>query len=134
LAGEPKTEAQVSAARIVLAAAILFAVGLSACGRQGGRGMGASAIQDRSSDSPAEALFVEKCAMCHRQMGMGTVILARRMEREQAMLENRTDLTAELVESVVRQGVGNMPRISRGEVSDEELDAIAQYLAKSKQP
>jgi mono/diheme cytochrome c family protein len=120
--------------RVLLAAALVALVGLSACGRQGGRGMGASAIQDRSSESPAEALFVEKCAMCHRQMGMGTVILARRMEREQAMLENRTDLTAELVESVVRQGVGNMPRISRGEVSDEELDAIAQYLAKSKQP
>ena len=36
-------------------------------------------MQDRSSHSPDEALFVEKCGMCHRQMGMGTVLLARRM-------------------------------------------------------
>ena len=29
----------------------------------------------------------------------------------------------------VRQGIGNMPAIPRGEVSDEELRQIAEYLA-----
>jgi len=28
-----------------------------------------------------------------------------------------------------RQGIGNMPAIPRGEVSDEELQQIADYLA-----
>jgi mono/diheme cytochrome c family protein len=32
----------------------------------------------------------------------------------------------------VRAGIGNMPRIGRGEVSDAELDTIAAYLAKGK--
>jgi cytochrome c5 len=88
------------------------------------------AIQDRSSQSPAEALFVEKCGMCHREMGMGTVILARRMDPARAMLEKRDGLPSDLVVSVTRKGVGNMPRISRGEVSDAELKVIADYLGK----
>jgi cytochrome c553 len=88
------------------------------------------AMQDRLSKSPPEALFVEKCGMCHRQMGMGTVILARRMDPKLAMLEARTDLTADLITAAARQGIGNMPRISRGEVSDAQLAEITSYLTK----
>lgn len=90
------------------------------------------ALQDRSARSPAEALFVEKCGMCHRQMGMGTVILARRMEAGKAMLEQRDDLTPDLVTAAARNGVGNMPRIPRGEVSDAQLTMIANYLTKGR--
>lgn len=90
------------------------------------------AMQDRTAHSPAEALFVEKCSMCHRQMGMGTVILARRMDPAMAMLEKRTDLTEAFVTAAVRNGIGNMPRIQRGEVSDEQLQTIARYLARSE--
>lgn len=91
------------------------------------------ALQDRGSKSPAEALFVEKCGMCHRQMGMGTVILARRMDPKLAMLEARSDLSAEFVTAAARQGIGNMPRISRAEVSDTQLATIASYLT-TKEP
>jgi len=89
-------------------------------------------IQNRASRTPAEALFVEKCSMCHREMGMGTVTLARRVPAGQAMLEQRTDLTAEFVVVAARNGVGNMPRIPKGEVSDRQLDQIATYLAGRK--
>jgi cytochrome c553 len=91
------------------------------------------ALQDRSSKSPAEALFVEKCGMCHRQMGMGTVILARRMDPKLAMLEIRRDLSADFVTAAARQGIGNMPRISRAEVSDAQLATISTYLT-TKEP
>jgi cytochrome c5 len=87
-------------------------------------------VPDRSSRSPEEALFVEKCGMCHRQMGMGTVILARRMKPDVAALEKRTDLTEDYVVAAARNGIGNMPRIQRGEVSDQQLATIARYLAK----
>jgi cytochrome c553 len=87
-------------------------------------------MQDRSSRSADERLFVEKCSMCHRQMGMGTVILARRMDPKIARLEMRTDLTAEFITAAARQGIGNMPRISRGEVSDAQLARISAYLSK----
>lgn len=89
------------------------------------------ALQDRTSKSPGEHLFVEKCGMCHRQMGMGTVILARRMDPKLAMLEARHDLSADIVIAAARSGIGNMPRISRGEVSDVQLAQIAAYLTKA---
>ena len=78
-----------------------------------------------------KALFTEKCGMCHRVMGMGTNLLARRYaSAEPAMLEERTNLSAAFVQTAARVGLGNMPRISRGEVSDPQLRAIAAYLAK----
>jgi cytochrome c5 len=92
---------------------------------------GGSAVQARGAATPAEALFVEKCSMCHREMGMGTVILARRVGPALAMLEKRTDLSPLLIETFVRTGGGNMPRITRGEVSDEQLAAIVSHLVKA---
>ena len=95
---------------------------------------GGSAGQVRTSASPAEALFVEKCSMCHRDMGMGTVILSRRMDPAKAPLEKREDLTAPFIAAVVRTGAGNMPRITRGEVSDEQLAVITEYLLRKPSP
>jgi len=78
------------------------------------------------------ALFTQKCAMCHRGRGMGTLLLARRMEPAIADLEKRGDLDAEAIKALARGGIGNMPRISRGEVSDAQLNAIAAWLAAGK--
>jgi cytochrome c5 len=114
---------------LVLLAAAAWAQEPSTQGTQVRNATG-GAIQNRSSRSPAEALFVEKCGMCHREMGMGTVILARRMDPAKAMLEKRTDLPSDFVISAARNGIGNMPRISRGEVSDAQLEIISDYLAK----
>ena len=84
--------------------------------------------------SPGAALFEEKCAMCHRGRGMGTVLLARRMDPAIADLEKRIDLDPETVKAAVRGGIGNMPAIPRGEVSDVQLAAIAAYLTGKKAP
>jgi mono/diheme cytochrome c family protein len=82
--------------------------------------------------SPDEALFFEKCAMCHRQGGMGTGLLSRRMNPAKAKLEDRNDLTSDYITVAVRTGIGNMPRLSRAEVSDPQLAAIARYLTRPK--
>jgi cytochrome c5 len=92
----------------------------------------ANAVQRRDAATPEQALFVQKCSMCHREMGMGTVILARRQPADRAILERREDLTPEYIRVAVRTGLGNMPRIPRGEVSDEQLDAIIRHLVKVK--
>jgi mono/diheme cytochrome c family protein len=84
----------------------------------------------QSSPPPAgngQALYQEKCAMCHGRVGMGTGLLARRVQPP--MLAERTDLTADYVVQAARSGIGNMPAISRGEASDAQLDAIAAWLA-----
>lgn len=77
-----------------------------------------------------KALYHEKCYMCHGPGGMGTGLLERRVHP--ALLTQRTDLTTVRVIAVVRSGLGNMPPLSRGEVSDQQLAAIAAYLAGPK--
>jgi mono/diheme cytochrome c family protein len=84
-------------------------------------------LASRPGASGGEALYVEHCASCHAPNGMGTGLLARRIQP--ALLEARDNLPAAYVTVAVRQGVGNMPAIPRGEVSDDELRQIAEYLA-----
>jgi mono/diheme cytochrome c family protein len=74
-----------------------------------------------------KALYHEKCAMCHDKTGMGTGLLARRSKMPELL--QRTDLNAAFIAQAARAGIGNMPAIPRGEVSDRELQAIAEYLA-----
>jgi mono/diheme cytochrome c family protein len=76
-----------------------------------------------------KALYTERCGMC----GMAVGILARRpADASKGFLEDRADLSALFVRTVVRSGIANMPRMPRGEVSDAELAAIAAYLAKGR--
>ena len=84
-------------------------------------------LASRPGATGGEALYVEHCASCHASNGMGTGLLARRVQP--ALLEARDNLPAQYVIVAVRQGIGNMPAIPRGEVSDEELRQIAEYLA-----
>ena len=85
------------------------------------------AAQSSPPAGNGQALYQEKCAMCHGKVGMGTGLLARRVQPP--MLAERTDLTADYVVQAARSGIGNMPAIPRGEASDTELDAIAAWLA-----
>jgi mono/diheme cytochrome c family protein len=92
-------------------------------------GLKAPAPAAAAALSGGEALFVAKCGMCHRRMGMGTLLLSRRGSPDTAELEKRKDLTRDYIVQAARSGIGNMPRISRGEVDDVQLGAIASYLA-----
>jgi cytochrome c5 len=115
--------------------AVSAACSASSQEQQGQQGQSAAASrglsQDRSFSSPDEALYVEKCSMCHREMGMGTVLLQRRGDDQAPVLEQR-ELTADYVATVVRHGMGNMPALPPGEVSDEQLARIGQYLEKGR--
>lgn len=84
-------------------------------------------VSSRANATPGERLFLEKCAMCHGPGGMGTGLLAHRVD--QPLLEKRTDLTPDFVIQAVRMGIGNMPAIPRGEASNEQLRQIADYLS-----
>lgn len=84
------------------------------------------------------ALFSNRCGACHLDMGMGTNLLTKQMlaagrPPSDALLANRKDLTADYVKAVVRSGKNAMPRLSRVEVTDPELDSIARYLGKAGQ-
>jgi mono/diheme cytochrome c family protein len=82
------------------------------------------------------ALFSNRCGSCHLLGGMGSNLLTKQRMMmgegpEMGLLANRRDLTAGYVKAVVRGGKVAMPPLSRVEVTDAELDAIARYLGKA---
>jgi mono/diheme cytochrome c family protein len=82
-------------------------------------------------------LFSHRCGACHLTFGMGTNLLtAQQVAAGQApdkgLLANRDDLTADYVKSVVRMGKNAMPRQTRVDITDAELDKVAAYLGKGK--
>src|SRR5262249_45067750 len=88
------------------------------------------------SATAGHQVFDKWCAPCH---GAGlakpaTAALAFKYKGSDtpALLEQRTDLTADFVKSMVRTGVYTMPPFRKTEISDGELDALATYLSKSK--
>ena len=90
-------------------------------------------IATAAGEPDGQALFTQRCGMCHQTNGMGVGLLARRpADTSKGLLEARSDLSGAVVKAVVRSGIGNMPRISRGEVSEPELESIASYLGKGK--
>lgn len=80
-------------------------------------------------------LFQRDCQVCH---GSGPAKPGTRALRAKyhgklpALLEQRTDLTADYVKYVVRHGVSVMPPFRKTEVSDADLDSIAAYLARKR--
>jgi len=121
---------------LILSAALLA---LSACSKGGGDApQGESqggpppmpkplTVASRPNATGGEKLYLEKCAMCHGPNGMGTGLIARRSDVP--LLEKRDDITPDFVIQAARMGIGNMPAIPRGEVSDAQLKEIADYLA-----
>jgi len=82
---------------------------------------------------PGKPLFAARCGMCHQTIGMAVGLLSRRPgDTSKGLLEDRADLSAEFVYVVARMGTGNMPRVSRAEVSDDELREISLYLSRGK--
>lgn len=107
---------------VVAASAVAFAAAASAAD--------APAAPAPEVLARGETAFVHRCAMCHREGQTGTFVLARRLGADKALLEQRSDLAPDYVRFVVRQGLINMPRISRVELPDADLAAIGAYLAR----
>jgi mono/diheme cytochrome c family protein len=107
----------IGALRCALLCAALGAAGAAAAG---------------AAELRAKVLFEARCGICHSAGGTGALMLARREGRSTPLLTQRTDLTADFVRVAVRAGSLNMPRMTRVEVTDEELGSIAGYLVAPK--
>ncbi|WP_338466666.1 cytochrome c [Novosphingobium sp. ZN18A2] len=84
-----------------------------------------------------KTVFEQRCGYCHLPWGMGTNLLTKQQVAlgrppEMGLLSNRTDLSADYVKTVVREGKGAMPPQTPVDVTDAELDKIADYLGKAK--
>ncbi|MEN5107293.1 cytochrome c [Pseudomonas sp. TWI672] len=86
---------------------------------------------DEKSDG--QKVFEKWCAPCHAKGDHypGTVALeARYNGAVPGPLQERVDLTPDLVKHFVRNGISVMPFFRKTEISDTELDALTQYLQK----
>lgn len=90
-----------------------------------------------AQDTPpalGKQVFDEWCGICHGPpngaSGGGTETLAALFQGTDipAQLEDRTDLTVELVTTLTRQGRNTMPNFRKTEISDSELAALTAYL------
>lgn len=78
-------------------------------------------------------LFTSKCGICHGERGGGTWMIGRRLGPEHAVLDRRDNTGAEpLIRYVVRWGLQGMPRFTRVELPDSDLDLIVRYLLAAK--
>ncbi len=103
--------------------AIVLVVG-AACGA--GAAFGAETTQ-----AVAERVYAKWCGSCH-DPGTGhpgTQRLEWSFGKDKAVLKQRTDLDADYVKHVVRNGRLEMPALRPTEISNAELNALADMLA-----
>jgi mono/diheme cytochrome c family protein len=89
-----------------------------------------------------EQVFATRCVFCHGE-GLGHPawqLLALKKGKDKAEILGRPDLTLIYVKHVVRDGFIEMPPFRASEISDPDLDALANYVihpnpsADAKQP
>jgi cytochrome c5 len=111
---------RVNAALGCLAWSLIFGAGVASAGD------GALAPKEEQG----KRLYEHTCIHCHGPGFWGTNRLARRIDKEHSLLENRTDLSAEAIQAIVRNGIGSMPPLRKTELSDADVAAIATYLTR----
>ncbi len=92
-------------------------------------------VQVTSTTLRGYAEYQNSCAACHGPMPErpGTRALAAKYKGTlAAMLEERRDLSPELIRVVVRNGITVMPHFRKTELSDTQLDAIVAYLTRPR--
>lgn len=89
---------------------------------------------DANAD-PGKVEFERACSICHGPGPdrPGTHSLQIKYDGKiPALLEQRTDLTADVVRFYIRNGVAMMPRFRKTELTDAQVDSIARYLSRAR--
>ena len=91
-----------------------------------------------------QEVFQARCEICHGAIPKaivpggippmpGTQALQLRYKgKKPALLEQRRDLTPELITTFVRKGIGAMPFFRPTEITDADLAALGAYLARKR--
>ena len=87
-----------------------------------------AALSQTEEPRAPEQVFSTRCAYCHDAAGWGTRALARRMPESEAALLDRKDLPPAYTVYVVRRGIGSMPQFNPSELTDKELESLANWL------
>lgn len=92
----------------------------------------AQAADQGANPSYGKMRYDRMCAPCHNKGYWAANRLGARLGKENAVLENRTDLNTQYIETVVRRGMGSMPPYRKTELSPADLDAISKYLTRKR--
>jgi len=90
---------------------------------------GSVTLTTRAQDG--QAVFERHCSACHGP-GMnnaGTHQLTKTRGENMGVLEDRNNLVDVYVKTIVRQGLNAMPGFKPTQITGDELDALAAYLA-----
>ena len=96
------------------------------------------ATPDAATIASGKVLFSRHCAACHgadrsdmgRAMLPGTDALRIKYRGTlPALLEQRKDLTPEIIRTFVRRGTWSMPPFRKSEISDAQIGQIGAYIA-----
>jgi len=115
---------------VIAGAAVLSMLGVFA---------GKAHAADAALIRQGKAAFDYHCAACHgttivsgnRHLPGTEALIVKYQGKLPGALEERTNLSSELVKYFVRHGVSVMPFFRKTMVSDTELDAIAAYLSRN---
>lgn len=89
-------------------------------------------------DMPGRLVFEQQCAPCHgtgpgddgSPTLPGTAALDRKYGGDRpGQLELRSDLPAPVLRVILRRGSGAMPMFRKGELTDAQIDQLAEYIA-----
>jgi len=92
---------------------------------------------DEATIEKGHQVYAKWCLPCHGAGDgkPGTIASAAHYKGSKpAVLEERTDLTPEMIKGFVRNGVYVMPRFRKTEITDAELDALTAYLTQRSEP
>jgi cytochrome c5 len=93
--------------------------------------LSSAAMTAAAADVTGKAVFDHYCSYCHGSSdGPGTMQLKRTRGKDQALLTERTNLTADYIEYVVRHGLRAMPPFVPSDLTDTKLKALAAFLVK----
>ena len=93
-------------------------------------GAGADEPSLTPQQQQGKRLYNHLCVYCHSPGVWGTNRLSKRMDKEHAVLEDRADLSADAIQTIVRTGIGSMPPLRKSELTDADVSAIAAYLTR----
>jgi mono/diheme cytochrome c family protein len=121
-------------ARFVVAIVLIF-VAAAATAQEASRSSAWTRTTTKSEGEPKGYVqFQNYCSMCHGEGSgqPGTMALQAKYKGAQpALLSQRTDLTPQLIKLYVRNGTSIMPIFRKTEISDADLDLIADYLTRN---
>jgi mono/diheme cytochrome c family protein len=123
---------------ILLTATLLTAAGHAALAQDAGVGTAPNFIplQDHLTMTDGEQIYKYHCWNCHGE-GPGkpgtTALKALHEGQLPAVLEERTDLDPDYIRYLVRNGVSIMPHFRKTHISDEQLDALVDYLTRNNE-